>query len=386
MAAATATTLAPPTDNGQQSRPDLGSLDYTGTSARLAEWFANLEHVWRTRTSKRRRWLVRRQQDLARRLKRLGGLPGSPELEARMRALEGCQRYAAQRSRSMGLPRLDVLRACERRWRQVQCRCGTTSLAVGCDQPMLCERCARRHWSRWRRRIVRSLSTHLRAAVAEWGAAGGRGPRPQVYLVTLTAPHSGDLEVDRERFGAAWRQLSKRARAGNWWGAYAATYEVTAGAAGDGHLHLHVAVVSAWVPYAQLHAGWRAAMPGALVLDVQAAHKRRRPGRGGPPSSSAADYLASYVTKGIDPSTMTGQLAGELLVAFRGKRKVLTSVRFWVARSRRCPRCGCNHTACGAPQALAAVAPAAAWRATAEGLDVWFSRGSPQAPLALGTG
>ena len=207
MAAATATTLAPPTDNGQQSRPDLGSLDYTGTSARLAEWFANLEHVWRTRTSKRRRWLVRRQQDLARRLKRLGGLPGSPELEARMRALEGCQRYAAQRSRSMGLPRLDVLRACERRWRQVQCRCGTTSLAVGCDQPMLCERCARRHWSRWRRRIVRSLSTHLRAAVAEWGAAGGRGPRPQVYLVTLTAPHSGDLEVDRERFGAAWRQL-----------------------------------------------------------------------------------------------------------------------------------------------------------------------------------
>jgi hypothetical protein len=117
---------------------------------------------------------------------------------------------------------------------------------------------------------------------------------------------------------------------------------------------MHVAVISSWVPYDELREAWQAAVPGAIQPDVQA------PRRSGKPAQSAADYLAKYVTKGVDPTVFTGQKAGELLVAFRGKRKVSTSTNFWrPVRDRElcCKRCGERHVALGAPQGLAVVAP-----------------------------
>lgn len=289
--------------------------------------------------------------------------------------------WAEHRAQAMALPRTELLATCGERWRAVRCGCGRTEIRVGCDQVQLCERCGKRHWRRWRKRITRAMDAHVRAARAAWFTARHRGESvgkpPGVYLVTLTIPHSGSIEVDRETMGRAWRKLTKLAQAGNWWGAYAMTYEVTPGTIGDGHVHIHLAAISSWIPYEELHAAWRR-LAGARVLDVSAPRSGR--------SENAADYLSKYVTKGIISSEFTGQKAGELLVAWRGKRKVTTSVDFWKPTRDRdilCKVCGEAHQALGAPVALRKVAPGAVLQAMAERVGWWIPRGAIQAELAL---
>jgi hypothetical protein len=204
---------------------------------------------------------------------------------------------------------------------------------------------------------------------------------PGVYLVTLTVPHSGSIIKDRETIASGWRKLTKIANARNWWGAYALTYEVTPGTEEDGfrgHVHVHLAAISSWIPYEELRDAWRE-FTGAEVIDVSAPRSGR--------CESAADYLAKYVTKGVDPAVFTGQKAGELLVAMRGKRKVTTSVGFW--RPTRdletlCKVCGERHQALGAPPALVSVAPGAVLQAYAERIGWWVPRGGIQVLLKLG--
>jgi hypothetical protein len=174
---------------------------------------------------------------------------------------------------------------------------------------------------------------------------------PGIYLLTLTGPHTDDIEADRRRMGDAWRRLSKVANRFAWWDAYALTWEVTVGDDGKGHVHAHVACVSSWIPYEELHEAWREAMPGALVLNVQA------PRGGGKQAGKAANYLAKYVTKGVDPAEFTGRKAGELIAAFRGKRKVTTSRHFWTRPPLTCKKCGCRHRTLQPPQSLQDVAP-----------------------------
>jgi hypothetical protein len=191
---------------------------------------------------------------------------------------------------------------------------------------------------------------------------------PGIYLITFTMPHSGSIAADRKRMYTAFRTLSKVANAQRWWSTYALTYEVTPGGTrykdrktgeervseGD-HVHMHMAVISSWIPYKELHAAWAAAMPGAIQPDVQAPKRRSSSA-----VQSAADYLAKYVTKGVDPSVFTGGKAAELLVAFRGQRRVSTSRHFWRPNRDRevtCPTCGERHRALGAPQGLASVLP-----------------------------
>lgn len=199
---------------------------------------------------------------------------------------------------------------------------------------------------------------------------------PGIYLVTLTGPHSGDIEMDRRKLGRAWESLRKHAHAAQWWKTYALTWEVTKGESGTPHVHAHVAVISSWVPYDELHAAWRHAMPGALVLDVQSPAKDTRNASG-----RAANYLAKYVTKGIEPSELTGRKAGELLVAFRKRRKVTTSRHFWMKTKRPCPTCNRMHVTAEHPVSLQAVAPGAVLSAYAERIGVWVERGQPQVGL-----
>lgn len=258
----------------------------------------------------------------------------------------------------------------------IACGCGRREYRVGCNQPQLCLRCRQVHSRRWRRRIVRAMDAHLRAARSRWSSTSG-GKRPGIYLITLTTPHSGDLEVDRRRMGEAWRRLSKEASYRRWWSAHALVYEATGGSSGEGHLHAHVAVVSSWVPYAELHEAWRRAMPGAEVLDVQA------PGRARSGAGQAAQYLSKYVTKGVDPGEFSGRKAGELLVAFRGRRKVTTSKGFWTPLLCRqgCRSCGLAHRLVGAPVSLQTIAPGAVLRAHAELAGWWVPRGPVQSGL-----
>lgn len=262
------------------------------------------------------------------------------------------------RAQALAMPRSSLVGTCGKRWRTVQCGCGETEVPVGCDQTQLCEACRKEHWRRWRKRIVRSFDAHLRGARDAWGRSGAHGRRPGIYLITFTMPHSGDIATDRRTMGVAWRALTKAANAGGWWGTYALAWEVTPGTSGDGHVHMHVAVISSWVPYRELRDAWERVMPGATKrssVDVQAPSRKHRSD-----SESAADYLAKYVTKGVEPAVFTGQKAAELLVAFRGLRKVTTSLHFWRPmrdREGRCPHCGERNRALGAPSGLASIAP-----------------------------
>lgn len=323
-----------------------------------------------------------------------------------LRSAEWCE----NRARAASMSRRDVVRACGGRWRKVACGCGTREVPVGCEQTQLCDGCRKRQWKRWRRRIVRAMGPHLRAATDAWVKRGKRGAKPGIYLITLTAPHSGDLGTDRKVMEAGWRSLSKAASYGGytmykgtdherwserkWWGHHALVWEATDGTDGSGHLHAHVAAISSWVPYDELHAEWRRAVPGALVLDVvspdDAREKAKRYKRKSSESrendvQSAAYYLAKYVTKGVEPALLPGKKAGELLAATRGRRKVTTSVGFWKPNNapRACKVCNETHRLVGAPVGLQEHAPGAVLNAMLE-RSLWRPpRGSPQSSLAL---
>jgi hypothetical protein len=373
------------------------SVQSLGTSAKLPpelrnpEWMADLEYVWRVRTHDELQRLDRRARTQRRAARRAGAgateaytagdaAAGGRLAVERVRLARSAE-WAEHRAQAMALPRAEVVAACGERWRTVACGCGRSEVKVGCEQIQLCQRCARVHWRRWRRRITRAMDAHVRAARAAWFGARrrgeGHGKPPGVYLVTLTIGHSGSIAQDRERMARAWRKLTKIANREHWWGAYALTYEVTPGTAGDGHVHIHLAAVSSWIPYDRLHEVWRQ-LTGAVVLDVSAPRSAR--------CQSAADYLAKYVTKGVQPSVFTGQKAGELLVAFRGKRKVTTSKEFWTPtrdREARCKRCGEPHRSCGAPGSLRTVAPGAVLQAMAERIGWWIPRGAVQVMLVI---
>lgn len=359
------------------------SVQSLGTTAKRSvalgnpEWMADLEYVWRMRTHD----ALQRLHQRARRQRRraLRRRPGSGEpacTPARQVELLRSAEWAEHRAQAMALPRAEVVDACRTRMRMVRCKCGPREVPVGCDLVQLCEWCRKRHWRRWRRKITRALDAHVRAARGSWHGTGRRGRLPGVYLITLTVPHSGSIAVDRDVIGRGWRKLTKAASAGRWWGAYALTYEVTPGKDGLGHVHAHIAAVSSWIPYDDLHRVWREAT-GARVLDVSAPSGSTR-------RESAADYLAKYVTKGVDPTVFTGQKAGELLIAFRGKRKVSTSVGFWSPTKEReatCGTCGARHELVGAPGSLRTVAPGAVLQALAERVGWWIPRGAVQVVL-----
>ncbi len=339
-------------------------LESLGTTAKREQWqgnpawVADLEYVWRARTEQPRQALEARAR-VRRKQAAMALAHNQPGLNVTLlRSAE----WAEHRARALAMTRGDVITTCRSRWRTIACACGWKEIPVGCDAPQLCSWCRKKHWRKWRHRITRSMDRHVRAARGIWN----RDRRyldghmlPGVYLITLTGPHSGDLATDREVMGAAWRRLHKTA-AGRWWGAYALTWEATSGTDGKGHMHAHVAVVSSWVPYEELHAAWRRAMPGAIVLDVRAPNgARNQAGR-------AANYLAKYVTKGVDTAEFTGRKAGELLVAFRGRRKVTTSRHFWIPEHKVCRTCNCYHRNVGSPCALQDIAPGAVLRSMAE--------------------
>lgn len=430
-----------------------GSVQSLGTTATAAEsqgnldaapvwepeWKSDLEHVWRTRVrakvlSLEARARRRRRQaaailvgDEARRTlepaarDRLtfetwkqarssvakadaaGQIFGTASGRAlRLRALRSAE-WAEERARALALERRDILDGCGKRWRTVACGCGHREFRVGCDQPQLCLTCRKKHARRWRVRITDGMDLALRAARARWHRAGRarrRGMLPGIYLVTLTAPHSGDLETDRIAMGKAVRKLLQVAAREEWWSTYALTWEATAGRDGLGHMHAHVAVVSGWIPYTSAQAvaadpealaprrlgalrrrhvglreAWARAMPGAVVVDVQA------PRRGADNASSAGQYLAKYVTKGVEPAEFTGRKAGELLCAFLGRRKVSTSRHFWRARVAECECCKERYRSIGSPISLQELMPGAVLRAWRERLGWHPARGAPQVLL-----
>lgn len=343
---------------------NLGTTANVATPLGDSEWSADLEYIWRVRMAPQRARLAQRARGRRRLARAMGERShaayeegrvdeGARLARERVAALRSAE-WAEHRALSIGLLRGDVVGTCGVRRRVVRCACGPSELPVPCDQPLVCAVCSKRHWRRWRRKLVRALGVHVGAAVGLWGRDGARGHRPGVYMITLTVPHSGDLVTDRSQLMSAWRDLQRVASAGKWWTHYALCVEVTPGARGDGHVHAHVAVISRWVPYEDLHRVWRR-VSGAVSLDVQAPRMR---------GERAAVYMAKYLSKGAQESGMSGAKAGEWLVASAGKRKITTSRGFWIADQRRpCGDCGELHSSQGAPHSIAAVVPGAVLRA-----------------------
>ena len=216
------------------------------------------------------------------------------------------------------------------------------------------------------------------------GAWARKSPRarskrkPGTYLLTLTAPHSGDLVVDRATLARAWRDLSKHQQlSGGWWDSYVSVYEATPGSDGAGHVHLHVVAVSSWIPYRELHKRWSKSVLGGCghagkcfcVLSPRAHVQISPPSGGRRGAESAASYVAKYVSKGIQPGELSAQKAGELLVSARGRRVVTASRGFWVRRGQLpCRKCGEIPKLDSLPLSLLAAAPAACWRAMRRGV------------------
>lgn len=395
---------------GQAFRSDsdaAGSVQCLGTTAPQAkllgnsEWTADLEYVWRSRVAEP----IAKLHARARRRRRQAAATPDDCPRLRVVALRSAE-WAEHRARALAMARADVLDACGKRWRSVRCGCRMVELKVGCDQPQLCADCRRKHCRKWSQRITLGIDRALRderAAFYRMPRCRRRGMRPGVYLITLTGPHSGDFGTDRDAMGRAVRKLLKHATKYGWWSTYALTWEATSGVNGEGHLHVHMAVISSWIPYSSsdveegsslswcprrkgerrdramrgLHQVWRDALPGAEVLDVKA------PRSGADDASTAAWYLAKYVTKGVDPIEFTGRKAGELLVAFRGRRKVSTSEDFYPDPITECECCGEAWQSLGAPISLQTLLPGAVLRSMSERTKWRWSvlRGPPQVGL-----
>lgn len=423
-----AAALRPPED------PPPSNLEVLGTTAPALrsfgnpddpEWAADLEHVWRSRVAPRVAALHARAKEMRRRMRDVARMETeysrSDVLLPTMRVQAArAAEWADEHARSLAMTRADVHASCGQRWRGVGCGCGAREMRVGCDQPQLCGTCRRKHSEKWRKRITAGMQRSLAAERKAWHetpAYRRRGMLPGIYLITLTGPHSGDLETDRTAMGKAVRKLFKYADKHRWWETYAMTWEATNGRDGLGHLHCHLAVISSWIPYtgdqvdkldpdryrptspaqrvpAQrrrdvpvgplrpaylrrsrwvrraplgLHELWERAMPGAVVVNVQA------PRTGADDAGTAGQYLAKYVTKGVDPRDMSGRKAGELLAAFRGKRKVTTSAHFWIAKDPTCECCGDRFRSMGAPLSLQSLMPGAVLRSMA----IRYARGRP---------
>lgn len=337
--------------------------------------------------------------------------------------------WAEERARAVAMSRTDVLATCNQRWRKVACGCTSYEFRVGCDQPQLCGECRRRHSVKWWQRIATGMEAGLRRERDAWHRTPRyrrRGMLPGIYLITLTGPHSGDMATDRERLGAALRKLLKHATKYGWWTTYALTWEATGGTAGDGHVHIHLAAISSWIPFRRrevatdeeqherwdaespnarprpprvgrrqhtsergLHDVWQEAMPGAIQPDVSTPlHEKDAYGQ----AQAGGSYLAKYVTKGVDAAEFTGAKAGELLVAFRNRRKVSTSKNFWRDVAPKCDCCGTSYRAVEAPCSLQDIAPGAVlrsrvvrhkWLGIQEQFPPWMRREVHPPPLVV---
>lgn len=182
-------------------------------------------------------------------------------------------------------------------------------------------------------------------------------------LVTLTAPHSGDLDADRKRIATGWARL--RAWLHHRQGSlpYLLCWEITPGSDGTGHVHAHVLTLWPWLDYGDLNRAWsRAVRAESARIDVQRARSHR----------GAARYVQKYATKGC--AAMGGTVAAGWYRATYGRRWASTSIGWWCGTDNRseCPVCGC------------------VWELqryeTHLDLDAWTARGPPVHARADGTG
>lgn len=276
----------------------------------------------------------------------------------------GSRRYAIARHRGVRWDPHERMELCGRRTATIACGCRQVRVPIGCGLRLLCPSCARREASRRRRRLTRAMVAVQRAADATWRGGGG----PRWALMTLTTAHSGDLARDRAAILAGFTSIRKwlhrtlrRAPP------YALVWEVTPGHDGLGHVHCHAAVHLPRLSKSQfkeLRGIWLRSVPESRQFHLTGAHKG---------ATGAARYLAKYVSKVLDLSEFSHELAAKVCRANYNQRVVSTSRRFWIAQPGTCKTCHGVWTLTEKPQALVALAPLSV--AALDALVPRYSRG-----------
>lgn len=190
----------------------------------------------------------------------------------------------------------------------------------GCGLRWACTYCRRAYYSRVRERLAWALAQN-----------------PRGTLQTVGVPHSGALETDERRLKRAWirwRAHAQKHYRRSW--PYVGVYEITASDAGHTHAHLIYHEPHTFQPWSLWRRWWVLALPGLQWISLRRLY--------GTPAQQAG-YLAKYLSKGIEPNTLTPKRAAELLHAWRGKRVITASRGYFCGAPRRCcPLCGGRST------------------------------------------
>lgn len=239
--------------------------------------------------------------------------------------------YAARRAKALARPLVERLDDCERKGLWIRCGCGPRRVPWGCGRRLACAWCRRRWCRRQRHRIRTGLELALRALQKRGQRIGPRGWR--TVLVTLTIAHSGDVERDHAELTEGWRRFHRRMtrRWGSW--GYVGVMEVTPGRDGLGHVHWHLVCVWPWRDWSLARHHWKASCPRSEQISFECAKYGAR---------GAANYVAKYMSKGVEVGNFAPQLAARVMAFAYGKRWLCSSVGFLDATERHsCGSCDC---------------------------------------------
>ena len=299
--------LAPPGDSAPTSAPRLPCPDSKSPEQKLSRWAEHRRLTLLADTQKR--WAER----------------------ARQATSEGSHLYAAARARSLRTPLGPRIARCGTVSFEVACARRSATVPRACRQWWLCASCRRRRSNGLRGRMTAGLK-------AAWSRMTAGGERCGLRLVTLTVRHSGDVDKDRRALADGWRAFYKSLRdflaecEGERWRRmpYVASWEVTPGADGRGHVHLHLVVIwPRFVPYGKVRTLWLRACPQSERIHIAG---------GSNAPDKAANYLAKYISKGVEVGGFSEELQASVLASFYNAHLVLTSRGFWLPKVCAC--CG----------------------------------------------
>lgn len=392
--------------SGDQSVPEHDSaLNDRGIPARILSSYSvnktsspRPRRARKTRTDsfKRREW--ERDTEAKTRFHRVGRA-SYHERKAREAMLAGRRLTAAwHESRARGqIRRYEQVRDCGGTDLLIKCEgCGfeVKRIEARCGHYRLCATCrgARASLLRYRFRFARERAVRRAESLMRPWTPGGRWSEK---FLTLTLPHSGDIQRDIKALPKAWEIFRKRL-----WDhfrldrkvdetdmlriAFVRVLEVTPGRNNDGHAHAHVYLLSPFLPKALVRHLWGAALcklgyqvPKEPMHEVmQGVQERtrqqlrewlvtRRGDKGrllseinapivgieecyGDVENELVKYLIKDIERDddgehrlIEPELFAGVYAG-----LEGVRTVVTSTGFWGSRKSlcKCERCGSQQT------------------------------------------
>jgi hypothetical protein len=227
--------------------------------------------------------------------------------------------------------------------------CGTMhEIRSGCRVGLLCYPC-RSVAAAAKRRIFRRARSAVVAEAARRGLfQNRRGGRWGEKFLTLTAPHLPTQSVT-ERIVivlAAWARFLRRlnefwkergVRSKHWF----RVFEWTPGSDDRGHPHLHVWILSPFLPRDELERWWREAlaeqikgpMVERVIIDIREVH-----------GESAERELIKYLTKDITANgeKVAPEIYAEVYIALDGHRSSQASKGFMGKAKSEKQRCDCG--------------------------------------------